>query len=136
MPAALAVGGSLFKGHDCLKKYAPLLRGFLKRRNFVNVTVPEMRKSIEKYGEEDRTTVAMEEFAELIKAVSKYKRYILNAKAYHNDDRYPASKIRENVTEEMADALICIETLREIFGISEDELEAMVDKKVVIRGEA
>lgn len=99
----------------------------------MKIDVPDMRHSIEKYGEEDRTTVAMEEFAELIKAVSKYKRYILNARAYHDDDRYPASKIRENVTEEMADALICIETLREIFGISEEELEEMVERKCAVR---
>ena len=54
----------------------------------MNIKVPSQKELIDYYGKEDRTTVVMEELAEFAKAVSKYKRYVLNKDKYKNDKRY------------------------------------------------
>lgn len=95
----------------------------------MNISIPDQKKIIEFYGEEDRTTVVMEELSELIKAVSKYKRYVLNSEKYKKDHRHDAHEIRENLKEEMADTLICIRIMQDITGISDDEIEKEIKKK-------
>lgn len=54
------------------------------------------------------TTIAMEECSELIQAVSKAKRGKLDA---------------NNMAEEIADVLICIDWISEIYGIDKTEVE-------------
>lgn len=95
----------------------------------MNISIPDQEKIIEYYGEEDRTTVVMEELSELIKAVSKYKRYVLNSEKYRQDHRHDAHEIRESLKEEMADTLICIRIMQDITGISDNELEKEIRKK-------
>lgn len=95
----------------------------------MNISIPDQKKIIEYYGKEDRTTVVMEELSELIKAVSKYKRYVLNSEKYKKDRRHDAHEIRESLKEEMADTLICIRIMQDITGISDDELEKEIRKK-------
>lgn len=98
----------------------------------MNINIPSQEEFITTYGEEDRTTVIMEELSELIKAVSKYKRYILNKEKYTNDKRYSGvsnSVILENLKEEMADTLICIRIMQDITGITDSEIEEKVEEK-------
>ena len=66
-----------------------------------------VKKSIEHYGANLQTVVCMEESAELIQAISKMKRGKDN---------------RDNLIEEMADVMICIEILKQVYGISDNEI--------------
>ena len=61
--------------------------------------------SIEHYGEEVQSTVCMEECSELIQAISKEKR---------------GKSDRMHLAEEMADVLICIEILKQIYGVTDE----------------
>ncbi len=73
-----------------------------------------IKKSIEHYGKEVQSTVCMEECAELIQAISKGKRGNLD---------------KCNLAEEMADVIICIEMLKQIYNITEDEIYSWVITK-------
>ena len=84
----------------------------------------EMR-SIAWYGADAQTTVCMEEFAELIQAISKLKRFNPTNMVGRND---------ENLYEGMADALICL--LVEIYGLKPSDLRRMIDHKVWRKMEA
>ena len=72
------------------------------------------KKSIEHYGADLQTVVCMEECAELIQAISKMKRGKDN---------------RDNLIEEMADVMICIEILKQVYGISDNEIQNYVCQK-------
>lgn len=98
----------------------------------MNINIPSQEELVATYGEEDRTTVVMEELSELIKAVSEYKRYILNKEKYTNDKRYSSesnSVILENLKEEMADTLICIRIMQDITGITDSVIEEEIEEK-------
>ncbi len=69
-------------------------------------------------GKELQTTVAMEECAELIQAISKLKRYGENLSR------------RFDLIEEMVDVEICIEQLKYFFNVSETEMDAIRDYKI------
>ena len=73
-----------------------------------------VKKSIEHYGKDVQSTVCMEECAELIQAISKEKR---------------GKSDKENLAEEMADVIICIEMLKQIYNITEDEIYSWVITK-------
>ena len=73
-----------------------------------------MKKSIEHYGANLQTVVCMEECAELIQAVSKMKRGRDN---------------RDNLIEEMADVMICMDILKQVYGISDNEIQNYVCQK-------
>ena len=70
--------------------------------------------SIWHYGKNNQSTVCMEECAELIQAISKAKRGKIN---------------RDNLTEEIADVLICIEMLKQMYSISDSEIDVWIKKK-------
>lgn len=71
-------------------------------------------RSVDHYGEEIQSTVCMEECAELIQAISKAKRGKIN---------------RDNMIEEIADVLICIEMLKQMYMISDDKINKWIEKK-------
>jgi NTP pyrophosphatase (non-canonical NTP hydrolase) len=71
-------------------------------------------RSILYYGEEKQSTVCMEECAELIQAISKAKRGKIN---------------RDNMIEEIADVLICIEMLKQMYMISDEKINKWIEKK-------
>ena len=73
-----------------------------------------VKKSIEHYGADLQTVVCMEECSELIQAISKMKRGKDN---------------RDNLIEEMADVMICIEILKQVYGISDNEIQNYVCQK-------
>lgn len=65
-----------------------------------------------------QSLIAMEECAELQKAISKVIRY-----GDEDKDTY------DNLVEEMADVIICLEQLKVMYQITEDELQAMIERK-------
>ena len=87
----------------------------------MNVEIPGQSRVIEYYGEDAQSMVHMEECAELIQAISKMRR----SRNEGEDD----SDAHHNLVEEMADVLICLEQLQEIYGIHDLDLEEMVNKK-------
>lgn len=70
--------------------------------------------SIQHYGVENQSTVCMEECAELIQAISKAKRGKID---------------KDNMTEEIADVLICIEMLKQMYNISDLQIDSWIKKK-------
>ena len=79
-----------------------------------NIDESIIAKSIRHYGAEIQGTVCMEECAELIQAISKAKR----------------GKFDENnMTEEIADVLICIEILKQIYNIPDYSIKNWIERK-------
>ena len=70
--------------------------------------------SIQHYGRNNQSTVCMEECAELIQAISKAKRGKID---------------RDNMIEEIADVLICIEMLKQMYMISDEKINKWIEKK-------
>ena len=70
--------------------------------------------SINHYGVNLQTTVCMEELAELIQAISQEKR---------------GKSDKNHLAEEMADVLICIEILKQVYSVTNAELQEWIDKK-------
>lgn len=79
-----------------------------------NIGKSIIAKSIKHYGEEIQSTVCMEECAELIQAVSKAKR---------------EKPDKNNMAEEIADVLICIEILKQIYDIPDYSIENWIEQK-------
>ena len=79
-----------------------------------NIDESIIAKSIKHYGAEIQGTVCMEECAELIQAISKAKR----GKSDEN-----------NMTEEIADVLICIEILKQIYNIPDYSIKNWIERK-------
>lgn len=75
-------------------------------------------KAIKKYGVEKQLLVCMEEPAELIQAISKV-------------ERYPEDSTRmQDLIEEMADVTICLDYLKLIYNIRQEELDEWINRKV------
>lgn len=66
------------------------------------------------YGKNNQSTVCMEECAELIQAISKAKHGKIN---------------RDNMMEEIADVLICIEMLKQMCMISDEKINKWIEMK-------
>lgn len=73
------------------------------------------RESIEKYGKETQSIVCMEECSELIQAISKRLRGKPDA--------------TDNLAEEMADVTICLYLLKEMYGITDEQLDEWIARK-------
>ena len=73
------------------------------------------RESIEKYGKTMQSIVCMEECSELIQAVSKRLRGKPDA--------------TDNLAEEMADVTICLYLLKEMYDITDEQLNEWIARK-------
>ena len=73
-----------------------------------------IRKTIECYGAGKQSVVCMEECCELVQAISKELR---------------GKSDKEHLAEEMADVLICMEMLKIMYHVTDDELNEWVKKK-------
>ena len=90
------------------------------------MNIQTLKKAIEIYGEKAQEDMFIEESAELVKAILKYRR--LEAKALKNlNEDYSAEMtiLLEDIAEEIADCLITIEQLIMIF-----ECRDEVNKKI------
>lgn len=84
--------------------------------------IKNIKTIIEKNGITRQSIVAMEECSELQKAISKALRY-------EQGDEFVADNQRENLIEEMADVLICIEQLQVMYCVSDEELYSKKQEK-------
>jgi len=75
-----------------------------------------IKNAIQKYGEKAQTIVAMEEMSELIKECSKAYRGELN---------------RKNMIEEIADVLIMIDQLKEIYNLTDYDINDIINMKLL-----
>ena len=98
--------------------------------NVMNVRIPDQEKVLKAYDHDIQSLVHVEELGELTQAVSKMRRLI------HNLDRPfdPTGSEKEaeaygNLVEEMADSLIVIEQIKEMYSVTGQELQDMVDMK-------
>ena len=89
----------------------------------MNVSIPGQGRVIGFYGKDIQSIVAMEECAELIQAISKMRRL--------TDEDKTAEKAYSNLVEEMADVLVVLEQLEEMYGISDREIQHVIEKKTV-----
>lgn len=80
----------------------------------INVDKSIVSKSIKYYGEGMQSVVCMEELSKLSRAISKEIRGIGD---------------RSNLVEEMADVIICLEILKQIFAVTNVEIEEWVKFK-------
>ena len=85
------------------------------------INVPEQKKVIARYGADAQAMIHAEELAELIQSVSKMRRAV-NTGSETDAARY-------NLIEEAAVVLICIRQMQEIYGITDHEIQVMVDRK-------
>jgi NTP pyrophosphatase (non-canonical NTP hydrolase) len=85
------------------------------------INVPEQKRVIARYGADAQAMIHAEELAELIQSVSKMRRAV-NTGSETDAARY-------NLIEEAADVLICIRQMQEIYGITDHEIQVMVDRK-------
>lgn len=81
-------------------------------------------ETLERYGIEKQSLVAMEELAELQKAVSKLVRY-----PEEKTKPLEFKGLRQNLIEEMADALICMDQLIEHYQIERSEIQELIQAK-------
>ena len=91
----------------------------------MNINIPDQSEIIQHYGVENQFGIHMEECAELIQAISKCNR---EYKYYCSTD-YMVDE-RDHLVEEIADVMICIEQLLEIFDIPEGYIEAVIRDKM------
>lgn len=74
-----------------------------------------IHNSIEHYGKDLQSTVCMEECAELIQAISKEMR---------------GKSDKDHLAEEMADVIICLEMLKQMYDVSDSSINSwIIDKE-------
>lgn len=84
-----------------------------------NIDEKVIARSVDHYGGEIQATVCMEECAELIQAISKMIRR--NGEISEKD--------HDHLEEEVADVLICIETLKQIYSIPDLNIDEWIERK-------
>lgn len=84
----------------------------------------DIKRLIEAHGVEETLDICFEECGELVQAISKAKR-----KRRSFDDAH-ADHISYELRTEMADVLICMEMLKEIFDISDHKMEIHTKHKM------
>lgn len=81
-------------------------------------------KTLDRYGIERQSLVAMEELSELQKAISKLVR---NPEEKTKPLEFKG--LRHNLIEEMADALICMDQLIEFYKLDRYDIQSVIDSK-------
>lgn len=84
-------------------------------------------KLAKKFGIENRIDQTQEECAELIQALSKYKRTVVKKDKTCSVDEL---KARNMVTEEIADVEFCLTQIKKLLSISDMEIEGIKSVKV------
>lgn len=85
----------------------------------IKVDEEELDQTIEINGKEIKCIISMEECAELIQAISKMIRKDKTDKNY------------VNLTEEIADVLICLNMLTKIFNIKDEDIQKWIRYKQI-----
>lgn len=77
------------------------------------------KKFLDKWGYDAQALMCIEEMSELTKALCKYDRY--------GKENAP-KEVKDNVLEEIADVLNCVDQMKMVFG--EEEIEKIRDEKI------
>ena len=80
------------------------------------------KQLIEKTGSHRQQIIAMEECGELIQSISKMLRF--ESASSKTKDKY-----KENLVEEIADVSICLERLKLIHNIGDEDIQKWINKK-------
>ena len=80
--------------------------------------------TMDRYGIQNQSLVAMEELSELQKAVSKLVRY-----PEERTKPFDFKGLRNNLIEKMADVLICMDQLIEFYKINQYEIQDIIQAK-------
>ena len=94
-------------------------RGFM-----VEIDARINKEIMNRYGIERQSLVAMEELSELQKAISKLVR---NPEEKTKPLEFKG--LRNNLIEEMADVIICMDQLKEYYKIKASEIQSIIDSK-------
>lgn len=101
---------------DCLNLLKKCSYGINEREN----KLAKLTETIASKHPETASTIATEECAELIQAITKLKRGVAPARG----------TARANLAEEIADVLICIDWVKRIYGVSELNVNHWIDFKI------
>jgi hypothetical protein len=101
------------------RNHIRIYRGFM-----VEIDAIINNETMDRYGIERQSLVAMEELSELQKAISKLVR---NPEEKTKPLEFKG--LRNNLIEEMADALICMDQLIEYYNITHAEIQINIDSK-------
>lgn len=82
------------------------------------------KETMNRYGIERQSLVAMEELSELQKAISKLVR---NPEEKTKPLEFKG--LRNNLIEEMADVVICMDQLKEYYKIKASDIQTIIDSK-------
>lgn len=80
-------------------------------------------RAINRFGKRHQLSVAQEELAELIQAISKYNRSL--------DNQFDKEKAKQMIIEEMADVTIMMAQLIDIAGIKQSQIDAAIKLKTL-----
>lgn len=94
-------------------------RGFM-----VEIDARVNDETMDRYGIERQSLVAMEELSELQKAISKLVR---NPEEKTKSLEFKG--LRDNLIEEMADVIICMDQLKAFYGIDHSDIQSVIDSK-------
>lgn len=94
-------------------------RGFM-----VEIDARVNNETMDRYGIERQSLVAMEELSELQKAISKLVR-----NPEEKTKPFDFKGLRNNLIEEMADVLICMDQLIEYYQIERPEIQELIQAK-------
>lgn len=94
-------------------------RGFM-----VEIDARVNQGTMDRYGIQNQSLVAMEELSELQKAVSKLVRY-----PEERTKPLEFKGLKNNLIEEMADVLICMDQLIEYYQIERSEIQEFIQAK-------
>ena len=81
-----------------------------------------LTKTRDTYGNKNQILVAMEELCELSAALAKFPRY--------EDEQDAINKTRGSVLDEVADVFIVLNHVTQIFGLTNEDIESRMDKKL------
>lgn len=85
-------------------------------------------ETMDRYGIKMQSLVAMEELAELQKAISKLVR-----NPEESTKPLEFKGLRHNLIEEMADVIICMDQLKEYYSINHAEIQSIIASKQAIQ---
>lgn len=80
-------------------------------------------RAINRFGKRHQLSVAQEELAELIQAISKYNRSL--------DNQFDKEKAKQMIIEEMADVSIMMAQLIDIAGIKQSQIDEVIKFKIL-----
>lgn len=97
-----------------------------KNENLIHHTFNKQinNETMDRYGIERQSLVAMEELSELQKAISKLVRY-----PEEKTKPLEFKGLRNNLIEEMADVVICMDQLKEYYKIKASDIQIIINSK-------